>query len=99
MTLQEFKAWFEGFTENMDGTPNAKQWKRIQAKISDIDGTVTSYPIFIDRYVKPYFTSYPPVITCDTTKTIGGSDVLCGTSIPAWQAAGKQEFKTVEASQ
>jgi len=35
MTLQEFKSWFEGFTECMNGQPSAKQWKRVQ-KPSDI---------------------------------------------------------------
>ena len=54
MTLAEFKAWFEGFTEDMDGRPSEKQWKRIQKQIKEIDGTITSYPVFIDRYVRPY---------------------------------------------
>jgi len=26
MTLQEFKAWFSGYTEAMNGPPNATQW-------------------------------------------------------------------------
>ena len=54
MTLQEFKAWFEGFTENVgDKTPTAKQWKRICERVGEIDGTATSYPVFIDRW-RPY---------------------------------------------
>jgi hypothetical protein len=36
MTLSEFKAWFEGFTEAMDGPPDAKQWARIQSKVKEI---------------------------------------------------------------
>ena len=54
MTLAEFKAWFEGFSETMDGPPNEKQWDRIKARVSEIDNTPISYPIFIDRYVAPY---------------------------------------------
>lgn len=35
-TVSEFKAWFEGFTEAMDGPPDAKQWARIQSKVKEI---------------------------------------------------------------
>lgn len=40
MTLAEFKAWLEGFTEAMDGPPNADQWSKIQGKIKSIAGPV-----------------------------------------------------------
>lgn len=33
MTLSEFKAWFSGFTESMDSTPNEKQWGRIKERV------------------------------------------------------------------
>ncbi len=62
MTLAEFKAWFEGFTEGMDAAPNEEQWKRIKDRVSEINGTAISYPIFVDRYVqpcRPYFPSSP----------------------------------------
>jgi hypothetical protein len=36
MTFAEFKAWFDGFTEAMDGPPNAEQWTRIKARIGEI---------------------------------------------------------------
>lgn len=36
MTLPEFKAWFEGFTETMEGPPNEKQWARIQERIAEV---------------------------------------------------------------
>lgn len=54
MTLAEFKAWFEGFTEDMDGAPDAKQWKRIKARVKEIDGVAVTKTVFIDRYVTPY---------------------------------------------
>lgn len=53
MTLSEFKAWFESFTEDMDDRPTAKQWGRIQARVSEITGQAVSYPVYIDRYVQP----------------------------------------------
>ena len=50
MTPKEFKAWFEGFTEAMEGQPTEEQWKKIKARVAQIDGTPTSYPVFVDRY-------------------------------------------------
>ena len=54
MNLSEFRAWFEGFTEEMDGPPSTKQWKRIKKRVSEIIDAPTTYPVFIDRYVRPY---------------------------------------------
>ena len=54
MKLSEFKAWFEGFTENIEGVPSAKQWERIKARISEITAEPTSYEYFMARYYRPY---------------------------------------------
>lgn len=54
MTLSEFKAWFEGFSEGIDKAPTEKQFAKIKAKVAEITGTPTTYPVFIDRYVRPY---------------------------------------------
>jgi hypothetical protein len=35
---RDFQIWFEGFSENVKGSPNAKQWERIRAQIARIDG-------------------------------------------------------------
>jgi hypothetical protein len=61
MKLNEFKAWFDGYTEGMEGAPSKKQWERIKEQVAAIDGvaiTPASYPVYIDRYVRPYY-SYP----------------------------------------
>lgn len=50
MTPTEFKAWFDGFTENCDGPPNEKQWDRIKARVAEINGVSITYPVYIDRY-------------------------------------------------
>lgn len=50
MTPQEFKAWFDGFTEGVAGLPNEDQWARIKARVSQIDNTPTTYPVYVDRY-------------------------------------------------
>ena len=35
MTLSEFKAWFEGFTEGIVGAPSAKQFEKAMLKDKD----------------------------------------------------------------
>lgn len=62
MTLSEFKAWFEGYTEGMDGPPSAKQWDRIQERVGQISGAPSyPYPVYIDRFPqypqRPYWTA------------------------------------------
>ncbi len=64
MNLPEFKAWFEGFTENISGVPSVKQWKRICSRVKQIKGEEpTTERVFIDRYIRPYYPqpywSYP----------------------------------------
>lgn len=41
MTLAEFKAWFEGYTEGMNGPPSGPQWDRIKARIGEIGSSHT----------------------------------------------------------
>lgn len=41
MTLTEFKAWFEGYTENISKQPTQKQWARIQERVGEIEPEVT----------------------------------------------------------
>lgn len=61
MNLSEFKSWFEGFTENLDGVPNPKQWARIRAKIGEIkDAPATTRVEYIYSYPQ-YWQPYQPV--------------------------------------
>lgn len=82
MNLPEFKAWFEGFTENLDTTPNAKQWKRIQAKVAEIkDAPPTTYPVFLDRWVGPHWPHWIPYWNWTTTNVgITNNSLAVGTS-------------------
>mgnify|MGYP001599249857 CR=1 FL=1 len=54
MHLSEFKAWFDGFTEEMDGTPTPKQWKKIKERVKEITADYTPPTIFVDRYYYPW---------------------------------------------
>ena len=76
MTPQEFKAWFDGFTENCDGPPNEKQWDRIKARVAEINGVSITYPVYVDRY----YPSYPPRYWYSTTPNyLGGAQCISNT--------------------
>lgn len=59
MTPQEFKAWFDGFTEAFTGVPNKAQWTRIKARVAEIDGKPVTERVFVDRYWPHYYPYYP----------------------------------------
>ena len=69
MTPREFKAWFDGFTEAMTGTPTKAQWSRIKERVAEIDGNPISYPVFMDRYWSPYYPIWNNGIAGATTYT------------------------------
>jgi len=51
MTPQEFKAWFDGFTEAFDNrVPTKAQWARVKERVAEIDGKTVTERIFVDRY-------------------------------------------------
>lgn len=39
MTLEQFKSWFEGFTEALSGPPTAEQWARIKDQVAKLRAT------------------------------------------------------------
>jgi hypothetical protein len=74
MTLAEFKAWFDGFTEDMEGAPSAKQWKRIKARVAQIDGVAITREVVYHRYW-PTIVNNPPLTTwlVDSAQGVGTS--------------------------
>lgn len=54
MTPQEFKAWFEGFTEAFAGVPTKAQWARVKERVAEIDGKPITERIYVDRYLPSY---------------------------------------------
>lgn len=91
MTLSEFKSWFEGFTENLVGPPDAKQWKRIQARVKEISGYPITERVFVDRYrdtFRPYLSWNVGGTPADQTVLLSGGNVA--------SAGVKIEGKTVE---
>lgn len=110
MTLSEFKAWFEGFTDCMDGAPSEKQWKKITAKVGEITGAPITREVYIQSYrdVRPYWNSWPnPIVTfasgiasSEGTVCMNGADGLIGPAGHKWDshgamfAAGKADAET-----
>ncbi len=39
MTIEEFKAWVDGFSTAIDGAPTAEQWGVIRAKLEAVSGS------------------------------------------------------------
>jgi len=52
MTINEFKAWFEGYTENITKLPTQKQWARIKERVDEIDAKEGKWEkiIYRDHY-------------------------------------------------
>lgn len=68
MTQGEFKAWFEGFSENIKGAPTQKQWARIQERVSQIDGHELTTKVIHEWYPRYWYT-YTPCLTAGVTTT------------------------------
>ena len=43
MTLNEFKAWLEGFEEAIDGAPTEAQWKKLKDKLATLEPDRPAY--------------------------------------------------------
>jgi hypothetical protein len=60
MTPNEFKAWFDGFTEAFEGRiPTKAQWGRIKDRVAEIDGKAVTERVYVDRYYPTYIKTYP----------------------------------------
>lgn len=50
MTLQEFKAWFEGYTEAIETAPTKAQFARIKEQVAKIDGSPVTRTVYEHIY-------------------------------------------------
>lgn len=77
MKVEEFKAWFEGYTEDMNGTPSIMQWEKIKKKVSEIDGTSVN-TVYVNRWYRDYYPywSTHPYVSYGTSSTYGGTGVV-----------------------
>lgn len=74
MTPNEFKAWFDGFTEAFEGRiPTKAQWGRIKDRVAEIDGKPVTERIYVDRYWPTYVRPSYPITTWTTCGGVGTS--------------------------
>ena len=86
MHLQEFKAWFEGYTEAMKGAPSEKQWARIKEQVKKIDGTwYYSWPQYTHTYDR-YLPVWPTYYATGSVQNDGGANAAQMSMTPAYQA-------------
>jgi len=89
MTLAEFKAWFEGFTEGMEGAPSANQWDRIKERVAQIDGTaITREVVYRDHY-------WPTIINRPLEPYISWYGAGTGTAPATWQVPMSENLVTL----
>lgn len=79
MTPQEFKSWFDGFTEAMSGVPTKAQWARVKERVSEIDGKPVTERVFIDRYL-PSYPRYPYWYNAYGQALGGSPSMLCSST-------------------
>lgn len=87
MTLAEFNAWLDGYSESFGDAPTAEQWAKIRAKLAEV------------RFVPVYHGSPPtfqgiwgpsPPVTCgnDTFRDMPSSNILRGVSVKTQMVDG-----------
>lgn len=107
MTPQEFKAWFEGFTEAFDRLPTKAQWARVKERVAEIDGKSVTERVYVDRYwplynrsVNPHHWTYLSASGVGTAQACGPLGAVAGTSynaMTAMNALGRNEAKALSA--
>ena len=74
MTTDDFKLWFEGFADALDGPPNAEQWDTIREKLADATAVPTMWE-WNNPWTSPNVPINPPqqplwyIYTDNTTNT------------------------------
>lgn len=104
MTLSEFKAWFEGFTENLNGPPNKKQWARIQKRVGEITRDSVHIDHYITRDIRPYWhwnlTTMPILCgssTADSVSMNSSNETTMNPTAACFTALGKADALQIEA--
>lgn len=77
MTIKEFKAWLDGFSEAVGSSPNVKQWKKIQERLADVkdEPEVCRHYHYRDWWPVWYSTPSVPTYTLPNY----GTTTTCGT--------------------
>ena len=63
MTMKEFMAWLDGYSENFNSAPNGEQWKKVLEKLKCVQGlSYYNYPskgdytgaIYLGHYINDF---------------------------------------------
>lgn len=102
MTPNEFKAWFDGFTEAFEGRiPTKAQWGRIKDRVAEIDGKPVTERHYIDRYWPTYVKTYPaynPLGGWVTTTYCGGTSATATGTLTNVSTTTAQAFNSTKAT-
>lgn len=64
MTISEFHAWLDGFSEAIGDAPTPDQWAKVLAKLKTVQAL--SVPQQMPLAPRPPYPGWPnPIITCD----------------------------------
>lgn len=81
MTINEFNAWLDGFSEAIGEAPTPEQWARIRAKLAEVREAGPVVPTIITDPFRPASPSIPQPfprweITCGQLTTSGLEAVM-----------------------
>ena len=77
MTPNEYKAWLDGFSEGIKGSPTKEQWEKIKNKTMELHDSGYQYPVYFPLY-QPAPT-YQPIYPSWGTYTVGAGGGVCET--------------------
>ena len=78
MTLNEFRAWFDGFSEAIGDAPTPEQWAKIKAKLAQAREPLSVPSVYPRGYFDLTCVPYQPSVMPKYGPRFG--DVTCGIS-------------------
>jgi hypothetical protein len=102
VTPNEFKAWFDGFTEAFENRiPTKAQWTRIKDRVAEIDGKSITERVYVDRYWPQYYpyTARPVYygMNSSSTAAYSASNNLLNAQNYQQAAVANQQFNSLNA--
>lgn len=77
MTVSEFKAWFDGYMENIPGHPDERQFARIKEQISELTA------------IRLAATNQLPITQTGISNSFGQQGSLTGSNLPYMKPDGR----------
>ena len=80
MSVEEFKAWLDGFGESIKGSPTKAQWDKIKLRLESVSGTAAvNYYTFPERTWWPKWVTVPNIDL--TPKITWDVDTVCNMNV------------------